>query len=267
MRDLKIIILIISILICSEMISQNNHGKKKDPLGFFAVGYRMPLNHNPVINSGHGLFIEGGLNLFKNKLKKVQLSVIAGWAFQDRLWNTKFNERFAEDYTNSISTENVPADSGCIHLSQYLISNASGNAATPPGCSTNSFHNYSMYLGFELHFKSKYFNGLKLYRGTTRTYIMSDYKTRMAQEFNVFEIRRPMYGAEVTITRFLLKQRNSISLNVYSEYNNFTNSVLHFYDGSSVRNISLRKIAKSSFIDKYRFDAYFGFKCSFNFNH
>src|SRR4051812_19188388 len=57
---------------------------------FLLAGYRCPVNHQKVINSGHGVYAEVGLNMGRIFSKKASVGVYGCLAMMDRWWNTSF---------------------------------------------------------------------------------------------------------------------------------------------------------------------------------
>lgn len=252
-----------------DSLSQRKLLVKQSPV-FFTVGYRVPLNKNKIINSGHGLYTEGGINLGRWISKNLVLGLYGGFAFQDRSWSTSFNQNFSDEYGASIKKDQQFSglDSAVIFSSASLFKTRKGSSITMPGCETNSFHNYSLYYGLIFKLPLKYFPILKIYKGTTRSYYMGDgYIASKQKEFNIFELRRIMYGCEAVIIAIPFKKINaSLGLSIYYEHCNFYNSTLYFYDGSESRNIPLQNFINSSFLTKYKNETAWGMKINFNRN-
>jgi hypothetical protein len=242
------------------------------------AGYRMPVNKNKIINSGHGVYIEGGINAGRFIAKDLLLGVYGGLAFQDRLWSTSFKENFSNDYGNAINKEQhfSTVDSAVIYSSANLFKNSKGNAVTMPGCATQSFHNYSVYYGFAFKLPCKYSPVIKVYRGSTRSHYQGDGNIATKQrEFNIFELTRGMSGCELGIGRIILNQsknktqkrfsknKNYVSLSAYYEVCNFYNSYLYFDDGVITKKISLQSFANNTFLTKYKNDVSWGIKLFF----
>src|SRR5437763_298912 len=71
----------------------------------FTAGYRIPLNQNKIINSGHGIYMEVGLNAGRLIAKDLVLGFYGGYALQDKFWSTSFKESFSNNYNISINKE------------------------------------------------------------------------------------------------------------------------------------------------------------------
>jgi hypothetical protein len=131
---------------------------KETSLFLFTAGYKIPVNKNIIINSGHGLYLEAGINSGRLISKNLVLGLYAGWAFQDRLWSTSFNKNFSNDYSASIIKDQnyTGLDSAVIYSRTDLLKNTKGSSVTLPGCEMQSFHNYSYYYGVVLRLPYKY---------------------------------------------------------------------------------------------------------------
>lgn len=68
----------------------------------FTAGYWLPVTKAPIINSGHGLYIEAGINPANIISKNVVIGFYWGWALKDVLWSTSFNKNFIADYQSAI---------------------------------------------------------------------------------------------------------------------------------------------------------------------
>lgn len=262
----------------SDSLFASKYGASKESsLFLFTVGYKMPVNKNIIINSGHGLYFEGGINPGRLISKNLVIGIYAGWAFQDRLWSTSFNQNFSNDFNISVNKEQnfTSLDSAVISSSTDLLQNTNGSSATLPGCEMKSFHNYSYYYGIVIKVPYKYVPIIKLYTGTTRTHFQGAGNIATKQkDFNIFELRRVMYGCELVIFKGFqgllnkksLKKysnKNTGALSVYYESCNFSNSSLYFYDGTERTNIPLKKMMNASFLNKYKNETSCGFKLSF----
>src|SRR5688572_3306780 len=71
----------------------------------FSCSYRMPVNRNILISSGHGLSVELGINPLAFFSGNRLLGIYCGMGMKDRLWNTAFDRDFVTDYTGS--TEDI----------------------------------------------------------------------------------------------------------------------------------------------------------------
>lgn len=260
-----------------SLFFSKNRSSKESSLFLFTAGYKIPVNKNIIINSGHGLYIEGGVNPGHLISKNLVFGFYVGWAFQDRLWSTSFNQNFSNDFSASINKEQNYSglDSAVIYSSSDLLKNTKGNSITLPGCEMKSFHNYSYYYGVVLKLPYKYVPIIKLYTGTTRTYYQGSGNIATKQkDYNIFEIRRIMYGCELVIFKGVqnllsnkIKKRpsnkNTGALSVYYESCNFSNSSLYFYDGINRTEIALRRFTNTSFLNKYKNEIAWGLKLSF----
>lgn len=250
---------------------------QKSSLFLFTAGYRMPINENTIINSGRGLYFEGGWNPGILISKKLVLGFYAGWAWKDKLWSTSFNSDFVNDYRSSLDLEPhfSSLDSTVILSSKEVISNANGRSVKLPGCGAAAFNNFSIYYGIVLRLPYKYIPTLKLYTGVTRSHFQGDGNLATKEkEFNVFQLRRAMYGCELIVFRGLQKLvqcpdwkypiiKNIGQLSIYYESSDFSNSTLYFYDGSQRTDIPLKKFMAPSFLEKYKTEVSWGFKLSF----
>ncbi len=250
--------------------------KNKEPLSFllFTAGYKLPINNNIIINSGHGIYLETGINLAKFISDKSVLGIYGGYAFMDRLWSTAFNDNFSYDYSNSFKSDlNFSGfDSSVLAKSQDVIKNIKGRSNSMPGCEMRSWHNYSLYYGLQFKLPYDHFPIIKLYRGTTRTHFQGDgYLVTPEKEYTIFELRRVMHGCEVVILSSGLsslcdknaEEHNRLGLSLYYETCNFYNGSLYFDDGVNKRNFSLRSYTRSSFLNKYKNEVSFGVKLCF----
>jgi len=251
--------------------------KKEKPseLLLFTVGYKTPINKNRIINSGHGAYIEGGINFGHLLSKKTVLGLYVGWSFMDKLYSTSFNPKFSNDYENSIDKENniTGLDSIIINSSINLVKNTKGTSNLMPGCEMKSFHNYSMYYGIIFKARLKYFPTLKIYKGTLRNHYQGDGNiSTFGKDYNIFEFRHSVYGFEIIVLdleTIIKRKKNTqnknrgVGLSIYYETVNLNNSSLYFNDGETNRNISLKKYTSSSFLNKYNRENSFGLRVSY----
>jgi hypothetical protein len=239
---------------------------------YFSAAYKLPVVNSKIVNSGHGLSLEFGINPGQYLSKNSMLAIFGGFSFQDKLWSTSFNKSFVNDYLLSFNKYDKfsQIDSSIIYTSYNLFSNKSGTSLTMPGCETKSFHNYSMYYGLLIRLPLKIFPYFKIYTGTTRSYFQGNGKLiTNKQDFNIFELRRLMYGAEIIFAKTVLKnfnRKSKIGLGFYFENCNFYNASLYFYDGVVTRNIFFKSFATKSFLEKYKNEFVLGFKLNFIFS-
>ncbi len=250
---------------------------KPSALFLFTAGYRMPLNTSKINNSGHGIYLEGGLNPGHLISKNHVIGLYAGYAFMDKSWSTSFNENFSNDYSSSIKKDSdfSKTDSSIINSSIELFKTKKGISDIMPGCQMNSFHNYSLYYGIIIKLPYKYLPTLKLYKGTMRSYYKGDGNILgNKSDYHIVELRRNMYGCELMIINLdqLLKRNKTKKhavnnrgggLSIYYENYNFYNSTLYYYDGITKTNLSLKNFTTSTFLKKYRNEFNAGFKLCF----
>lgn len=238
---------------------------------YFSAGYKLPVVNSKIINSGHGLSLEFGINPAQYLSKNSLIAFFGGFSFQDKLWATSFNKNFVNDYLLSFNKNDKfsQLDSSIIYTSYNLFSDKSGTSLTMPGCETKSFHNYSMYYGLLIHLPLKIFPYFKIYTGTTRSYFQGNGNLlTMQKDFNIFELRRRLIGTEFFFAKTVFKyfkRKSKIGLGVYFENCNFYNSSLYFYDGAITRNILIKSFATKSFLEKYKNEFVLGFKLNFLF--
>lgn len=237
----------------------------------------MPVNENVILNSGQGFYFEGGLNPGIFVSKKLVLGFYAGWAWKDKVWSTSFNSDFVNNYRSSVNLESrfAPLDSTVILASRDVISNANGRTIPLPGCGAESFNNFSLYYGMVLRLPYKYVPAIKVYMGVTRSHFQGDGNIATKEkEFNVFQLRRAMYGCELIVFRGLQRVsqcpdqkypifKNIGQLSIYYEASDFYNSSLYFYDGTQNTEIPLKKFMSTSFLERYKTEVSWGFKLSF----
>ena len=260
----------------SLLIGNGTDGDKQISF-LFTSGYRVPLNKNRIINSGHGVYMEGGINAGGLIAENCIIGVYGGFAMQGRFWSTSFEKNFSDDYTASIKKDQSLSglDSAIVYSSAGLFKNIKGSAAAMPGCATRSFHNYSLYYGLVFRLPSKYSPVLKLYMGNTRTHYQGDGNIVTQQkEYNIFRLYRTMQGCELGFSRILGHGKNksgklfsgngnSVGLSIYYETCNFYGSSLYFDDGEIKKRIPLQHYTTASFLMKYKREFYCGMKLFF----
>jgi hypothetical protein len=221
-----------------------------------------------VISSGHGVYLEAGINPGKFISDKLILGLYAGWGWRGTAWSTSFSSSFTSDYKNSLSYSEgafSETDRTIINSSARLFEERKGTSIAMPGCETSSFHNYSVYYGVVIKLPYRYSPVIKLYRGSTRSYYMGNKIVTSDQDYNIFELRRAMHGCEVMFFRGLqLKEHlNAGCLSVYAENNSMKRSELYFTDGNITRSLPLGDFTNSSFLNKYKNDFTVGLRLSF----
>lgn len=266
-------LLILNVFGFSDTLKPQERTPKKISF-LFSAGYRLPVNNNIILNSGRGLYLEGGINFGKLISKDIVLGIYGGMALKDRFWSTSFNENFANDYYAAINKEQTGTDSAIIFASAELFKNAKGSDRTVPGCETRAFHNYSLYYGLMFSFPYKFFSGIKVYTGTTRSHYRGDgYLITKEKDYNILELRRKMYGVELCVFNTELKCKRSkpsdasknFCISLYYENCNFYNSSLYFDDGDTKRTIALKHYTTNAFMNKYSNETAWGLKLFFLF--
>jgi len=250
-----------------SLIIKNGSGEQS-PLFIFSAGYRVPINKNTIINSGHGFYLEGGINPGRYVSKKSVIGFYVGLAWKDGLWSTAFNSDFANDYKLSMNPENnfTGLDSAVISSSKDLFLNKKGRSFQPPGCEMKSFHNYSMYYGTILKLPYKNIPALKLYMGTTRSHYQGPGNIATQQkDYNIFQLRRAMYGCELILMNSfqIKKHKYHGNIGIYYETCNIYNASLYFDDGDNI-NIPLKNFMTASFLEKYKKEVSWGLKISYS---
>ena len=250
---------------------------KPSSLFLLTAGYRIPVNSSKINNSGHGIYLEGGINAGYLISKQNVIGLYAGWGFMDKLWNTSFNQNFSNDYSASVKKENnfSKTDSIIINSSVELFKTKKGTSDIAPGCQMNSFNNYSLYFGIVIKLPYKYLPTLKLYKGTMRSYHKGEENVLdNNSDYSIFELRRNMYGCELMILNLdqilhsskikkTTNKNRSAGLSIYYENYDFYNSNLYYYDGISKTTLSLKEFISSEFLNKYRNEFNAGFKLCF----
>ncbi|MCE3278475.1 MAG: hypothetical protein K0S44_666 [Bacteroidetes bacterium] len=237
------------------------------------AGYRCPMNKANILNSGHGLYFEAGINAGYFLPNKLQIVLFGGWGWKDRLWTTGFNQIFLNDINISFSDNQLSSnDSMIVNSFHEELNNNEKKTISFPSCKTNTFHNSSFYYGisFGLPFK-KYHTVIKVYRGTTRSSFTGNDRSDSGKEYNLYEIRRNMNGIELSLFpgfKRTLKDKffgtplfsHLGMVSFYYERINFSSSVLYFTDGDQRQTIKLSEFLNYSFLNKYKFENVFGVK-------
>lgn len=259
-----------TLLHCKPVTDSITHIPVKKPsLFIFAAGYRTPVNKQKIINSGHGFYVEGGINSAYFFPEKIQLGVFAGWAMTDKLWSTSFNNSFISDYSKAITTEQrfSEFDTALIHLSSKLMATKKGRSLTMPGCEMQSFHNYSLYYGLVFKFPARFSPLLKIYTGSTRSHYQGPGGLIGDGDYTIIRLKRKMMGCEILLTQLINTPRHvifsRIGFGFYYEYCNFTTAALNGDTGTQSSDISLSRYTSSSFLQKYKHEHAFGIKLSF----
>jgi hypothetical protein len=238
----------------------------------FTAGYRLPASKAMIINSGHGLYVEAGINPAWFVSHKLLVGIFAGWGMRDNLWSTSFNDRFVTDYVSSIDPEKKfsALDSTLISSSKTLFANKKGSEGLN-GCNGTSFHNYSLYYGVLLKIPGSSFY-LKLYTGSTRSYYRGSTEITNAENNNI-QLRRKMYGGEFMWRdplHFIFKNKKycrrlmNFGIGMYYEFNDMYTASLFFSDGTQHTGIALTQFMSGTFLSKYRREQVFGFKLSYS---
>lgn len=244
---------------------------------FFTAGYRLPLANQSVINSGHGIYTEAGLNPGALISGKTILGVFVGWGWKDNFWSTAFDGSFVRDYRQAIDRDlslSQP-DSSVIAVSADLFETKQRSSPTIPGCEMRSFHDYSLYYGLIVKLPFRYSPVIKLYRGSTRSHYQGAPGLVTASgDYNMLQLRRAMYGCELMLLnlpdliwkkREVPKVLKRLGLSLYYEYSDFSTSALHFTDGDTRRLIPLKQFLPGSCFNSYRHEHKFGGKLSYTF--
>jgi hypothetical protein len=242
---------------------------------FFSAGYRMPVTTGNVINSGRGVYVEAGVNAGRAISENVLVGLFGGWGWKDNLWVTGFKNQFVKDYAASINHEKASTflDSSIISSSAGLFNSKKGRSAAMPGCEMRSFNNYSMYYGAIIKLPFRFTPAFKIYHGSARSHYQGpDGIVTSGNDYNIFQLRRSMYGAELMFTnplRIFYKKAapshiQKLGLSVYYEYCDFYTAALYFDDGQDQRLISLKSFVSKGLLKKYAHEDLFGFKVSYN---
>jgi hypothetical protein len=261
-------LLFILLILPSLCWSQNQTNR----LLLFTAGYRLPVTKPMIINSGHGLYVEAGVNPLWFATKKIGFGFFGGYAMRDNFWNTSFNAQFATDYSSSVDTETrySTLDSALISTSAQLFATKKGNSR--PGCEDNSFHNYSLYYGILLKLPLRADVHVKLYTGSTRSHYRGNTEITSNGNNNI-QLRRKMYGGELMLRdplALVFKSKRyhpslvNFGIGMYYEFNDMYTASLFFSDGDQRANIALKQFTSSTFLSKYRREQLFGFKISYS---
>jgi hypothetical protein len=257
----------------TDLISKNS--VVRSPI-FLSLGYRMPVNNNIIINSGHGLFFELGINPLYFISKKQLLGIYGGIATRDNLWNTSFTSSYISDYSNSINDVYDGINLEIINASKQLFSERKGTSTPFPGCETRSFHTAALYYGILARIPlPKCPLILKLYTGKNETSFRGGEIVTKNKEYNYFAIKRFMYGCELSVFPGMKKINNSVifeniariylgTISLYYEYCDFYNAQLYFTDGDNRISLPLNTFLNSGFLKKYRQETTFGMKLAIN---
>jgi hypothetical protein len=227
-----------------------------------------------VINSGHGIYIESGINAGYFLKEKKLFSVIGGMALKDKLWATAFKAQFIDDLLSMHSAEELLSGDSAI-VSGFKRSLKEGQTGSLASCRNNSFHTYSWYYGVVFSLPVEHYaTTLKLYRGTTRSGATID-KGITAESAAYYEIRRKMSGIELSLfpgfRQRLSKKNGDVPLishigmvSFYYERTNFSDAVLYYSDNDTDQKIRFSQFVSSSFLRKYKNENTLGFKVSWS---
>jgi hypothetical protein len=253
-----------------------NNSVVRSPV-IFSVSYRLPVNNNILINSGHGLAFEVGINPAYFISKKQLIGIYGGIATRDNFWSTGFNGNFVNDYSNSVVSDvywglNMEA----INASKQLFSEKKGTSLTFPGCETSSFHSAALYYGIIVRLPiPKYPLILKFYTGKNETSYRGGQIITEQKEYNYFAVKRQMHGCELSLFPGIKRSNKghgfeNISriflgtISVYYEYSDLSKAALYFTDGEKQISLPFRNYLSSSFLKKYKHENSFGIKLSVN---
>lgn len=248
-------------------------GSRNISLLSVTAGYRCPVSKASILNSGHGLYFEAGLNVGYFLAKKQKITLYGGWAWKDRLWTTGFDPGFLNDFRAAFSDNQLSgSDSMIVTNFHEELNNQDKKTISFPSCKTNTFHNSSFYYGisFGIPFRN-YHTILKLYRGTVKSAYSANDRSGTGKEYNFYEIRRDMNGFEISLFPGFTKKMGDKFfgtplfshlgvLSFYYEQINFSSSSLYFTDGEQRETIELKEFLSSAFLKKYRSEDVFGFK-------
>lgn len=243
----------------------------------FSVSYRLPVSNNILINSGHGLAFELGINPIYFISKKQLVGIYGGIAARDNFWNTSFTGDFINDYSSAIISDVYHGiNMEVINASKQLFAEEKGTSRIAPGCETSSFHTAALYYGIITGIPiPKYPVILKLYTGKNETSFRGGEIVTKQKEYNYFAIKRSVYGCEVSVfpgKKIMNRSRefeNIVRLylgtiSMYYEYCDLSNASLYFTDGEKRISLPFRNYLNSSFLKKYKQEQTYGIKLSVN---
>jgi hypothetical protein len=242
-----------------------------------SLGYRVPMMGNSVINSGHGVFFEIGINPAYYISKKQMIGLYGGIGTRDNFWNTSFDKNFVEAYNNSIGGEDYQdLHLAIIQSSKQLFSEKKGRSAVFPGCETTSFHTAALYGGIIARIPLPRFPMvLKLYTGKNETSYRTGNIITSQKSYNYFAIRRAMYGCELSLFPGIKRSNNSRefqniariflgTISLYYEYCDLYNAKLYFDDGETRISIPFKSFLSDNFLKRYRHEYTLGVKLAVN---
>lgn len=255
--------------------SVNRSSELRSPI-ILSLGYRMPV-HNTIINSGHGLAFELGINPLYYFSKKLLVGIYCGIATRDYFWSTSFNKKFSDDYANSIINKDYgDVNLEVINASKKLFAETKGSTKGLPGCETNAFHSTSMYYGLiaKIPFE-KYPVIIKLYTGVTHTTFRGGEIVTKKQDYNYFSIKRSMYGFEISLFPGIKVMNRSDdfkkiariymgTVSFFYEYCDLNTADLYFSDGDKSVSIPFRNFLSQDFMKKYKKETSWGLKLAMN---
>jgi hypothetical protein len=243
----------------------------RSSLLIISAGYRMPLTKSKIISSGHGLYIEAGINPAFLVSEKALAGIYGGWAAKDDLWHTSFSNDIILDYNNSITGHQLKGfDSVVVHSSAELIATSKGRSGLAPGCETRSFHTSSLYYGIIIGIRIRsYPMALKLYSGLTKTLIKKNNVITEDPEFNYLAFQRRMFGVEFIAYPGMkskaikdLKDFRLGCVSFYYEYTRFSGGALQYNDSKHSLHIPFDTFLNTAFLKKYNSEVTGGIKLS-----
>jgi hypothetical protein len=272
--------LVLFLTLCKAGFSQVDSSYKnsvvKSPI-ILSTGYRLPVKSNSIINSGHGLYFEFGINPIYFISKRQLLGIYCGIGTRDNFWNTSFDRKFVEDYSRSIeSSDFQDIDLAIINSSKQLISEMKGRSMTFPGCQTSSFHTAALYYGILCRIPlPKYPLILKLYTGVNETSYRGGQIVTQQKEYNYFAIKRSMYGCEISLFPGIRKPNTSRkfenitriflgTVSLYYEYCDLYNARLYFNDGEQRISLPFKKYLSTHFLHQYKYEYSIGVRLAVN---
>jgi hypothetical protein len=238
--------------------------KNSAPLLLLTAGYKLPVNKNKIISSGHGLYFEIAANPAKIFCDNVFIGFYGGLGLLDRAWNTSFSSAFVSDYHESLNTEAAfnQLDSSVISAFGNFIREKKGTDLTVPGCEMKSFRDYAMYYGVIIKLPCKHGPVLKLYTGTRRSHLQAG-RVITEADYNNFQLRRILYGCELLVCTPVKKTRACPALSFYAETAGLKNAMLYFSDGNRHTQIAMSRFTSAAFTNKYNRALSFGVRFSF----